>query len=93
MRDLLTEEPDGVRFPDPHLAATLPKPDVGRLDPMASEPTFRPTTGLDQRREDARLRRLSRQALAAAGLFERRPELKDVAAWSDGVIESVLWSA
>ncbi|MGZ5399466.1 MAG: hypothetical protein ACXWDL_01795 [Nocardioides sp.] len=60
---------------------------------MPSEPNPPPATSLDQRREDARLRRLSRQTLAAAGLFERRPELKDLATWSDGVIESVLWSA
>jgi len=60
---------------------------------MDTEPTLRPTSSLDQRREDARLRRLSRQTLATAGLFERRPELKDVATWSDAVIESVLWSA
>lgn len=60
---------------------------------MDSSLTCSVTTGLDVRREDARLRRLSRQALGTAGLFERRPELKDVATWSDGVIESVLWSA
>jgi len=60
---------------------------------MESEPVLRPTSSLDARREDVRLRRLSRQALGASGLFERRPELKDVATWSDGVVESVLWSA
>lgn len=60
---------------------------------MDSEPTLRLATSLDQRREDARLVRLSRQTLGAAGLFDRRPELKDVASWSDGVVESVLWSA
>ena len=60
---------------------------------MSTEHAYRPPTGLDQRREDARLARLSRQTLAAAGLFERRPELKDVASWSDGVLEFVLWSA
>ena len=60
---------------------------------MESEPTLRPTSSLDARREDARLRRLSRQTLGASGLLERRPELKDVATWSDGVVESVLWSA
>lgn len=60
---------------------------------MDSELTLRPTSSLDQRREDSRLARLSRQTLGAAGLFERRPELRDVATWSDGVVESVLWSA
>ena len=60
---------------------------------MESEPILRPTSSLDARREDVRLRRLSRQTLGASGLFERRPELKDVATWSDGVVESVLWSA
>lgn len=60
---------------------------------MDSKPTLRPTSSLDERREDARLARLSRQTLGAAGLFERRPELRDVATWSDGVVESVLWSA
>ncbi len=60
---------------------------------MESEPVLRPTSSLDARREDVRLRRLSRQTLGASGLFERRPELKDVATWSDGVVESVLWSA
>lgn len=60
---------------------------------MDSDLILRPTSSLDQRREDSRLARLSRQTLGAAGLFERRPELKDVATWSDGVVESVLWSA
>lgn len=60
---------------------------------MDSRPTLRPTSSLDARREDARLARLSRQTLGVAGLFERRPELRDVATWSDGVVESVLWSA
>lgn len=60
---------------------------------MDSEPTLRPATSLNACRDSARLRRLSRQTLGVAGLFERRPELKDVATWSEGVIESVLWSA
>lgn len=44
-------------------------------------------------RVDSRLRRLSRQTLGMAGLLERRPELRGVSTWSEGVVESVLWSA
>ncbi|MEJ7795331.1 MAG: hypothetical protein WKF50_07250 [Nocardioides sp.] len=48
---------------------------------------------LDEWWDRATLRRLSRQALGMAGLLERRPELRGVATWSEGVVESVLWSA
>lgn len=48
---------------------------------------------LEFRRVDSQLRRLSRQTMGMAGLLERRPELRGVATWSEGVVESVLWSA
>ena len=48
---------------------------------------------LDEWWDRATLRRLSRQALGMGGLLERRPELRGVATWSEGVVESVLWSA
>jgi hypothetical protein len=48
---------------------------------------------LDEWRDRATLRRLSRQTLAMSGLLERRPELPGVATWGEGVVESVLWSA
>lgn len=44
-------------------------------------------------RGDSQLRRLSRQTMGMAGLLERRPELRGVSTWSEGVVESVLWSA
>lgn len=44
-------------------------------------------------RTDSQLRRLSRQTMGMAGLLERRPELRGVSTWSEGVVESVLWSA
>ncbi len=47
----------------------------------------------EQRRGDSQLRRLSRQTMGMAGLLERRPELRGVSTWSEGVVESVLWSA
>lgn len=47
----------------------------------------------DLRRVDSQLRRLSRQTMGMAGLLERRPELRGVSTWSEGVVESVLWSA
>jgi len=48
---------------------------------------------LDEWRDRATLRRLSRQTLGMSGRLERRPELRGVATWSEGVVESVLWSA
>ncbi len=47
----------------------------------------------DLARGDGRLRRLSRQTIGMAGLLQRRPELRGVSTWSEGVVESVLWSA
>ncbi|GAA1478809.1 hypothetical protein GCM10009623_32550 [Nocardioides aestuarii] len=47
----------------------------------------------EQVRGDSQLRRLSRQTMGMAGLLERRPELRGVSTWSEGVVESVLWSA
>ena len=47
----------------------------------------------DLLRVDSQLRRLSRQTMGMAGLLERRPELRGVSTWSEGVVESVLWSA
>ncbi len=44
-------------------------------------------------REDSQLKRLSRQTMGMSGLLDRRPELRGVSTWSEGVVESVLWSA
>lgn len=44
-------------------------------------------------RGDSQLKRLSRQTMGMAGLLDRRPELRGVSTWSEGVVESVLWSA
>jgi hypothetical protein len=52
-----------------------------------------PLEPLEFRRVDSQLRRLSRQTMGMSGLLERRPELRGVASWSEGVVESVLWSA
>lgn len=47
----------------------------------------------ERRRTDSQLRRLSRQTMGMSGLLDRRPELRGVSTWSEGVVESVLWSA
>jgi hypothetical protein len=70
-------------------------PDYGHLS-LVSTDHLTPTTvpdPLETRRVDSQLRRLSRQTMGMAGLLERRPELRGVATWSEGVVESVLWSA
>ncbi len=61
-------------------------------------PSLEPVTGTvtdphEVLRGDSQLRRLSRQTMGMAGLLQRRPELRGVATWSEGVVESVLWSA
>lgn len=56
----------------------------------ASHAVDQPT---DLHRLDSQLRRLSRQAMGLAGLLDRRPELRGVCTWSEGVVESVRWSA
>ena len=81
-------------------------PDHGHLSLVTSRPDTETTTTnpategatsvhdpLEVRRVDSQLRRLSRQTMGMAGLLERRPELRGVATWSEGVVESVLWSA
>jgi hypothetical protein len=70
-------------------------PDYGHLS-LVSNDHLAPAVvadPLETRRVDSQLRRLSRQTMGMAGLLERRPELRGVATWSEGVVESVLWSA
>ncbi len=66
------------------------------LGPMKRElalvPDSRPSDA-ERQRLDSQLRRLSRQTVGAAGLYERRPELRGVSTWSEVVVDSVLWSA
>ena len=66
-----------------HLTVVPPVPDTLALVPDPRELV----------RGDSQLRRLSRQTMGMAGLLERRPELRGVSTWSEGVVESVLWSA
>jgi hypothetical protein len=65
---------------------------TSRSDSFATIAQPAPAPG-DIRRVDSQLRRLSRQTMGMAGLLERRPELRGVSVWSEGVVESVLWSA
>lgn len=70
-------------------------PDFGHLSLVTSS-TDTPAPTADPAelvRGDSQLRRLSRQTMGMAGLLERRPELRGVSTWSEGVVESVLWSA
>lgn len=70
----------------------MTSPDFGHLTLVstAATPVSDPRELL---RGDSQLRRLSRQTMGMAGLLERRPELRGVSTWSEGVVESVLWSA
>ena len=80
-----------------HLSLVTSRPDTGTDTATdIGTDTRAPTTvrdPLEVRRVDSQLRRLSRQTMGMAGLLERRPELRGVATWSEGVVESVLWSA